>query len=256
MQTDDLLHYLFDGQPNLLTQPMGTWLASSRRFAAFAATFRDKIRKKIRTTEDANSLLDLQVELETAYWLLQERTLSLEYEPEQFKRTRSPDFAVTYTTSLTFMVEVKRLQADLKNIADEPRDQALSGTVPALSPVSARLAEAVASKLSQLSPQRSNTLLIAVEAAPFTPSDIRSAMLHLQQRAERNDAGFLQGYGFRDRSDFFRHYRRLSEVLVRGVHVTDAQSLVTWINPQATQPLPSKVRTVLYRSHGGQAADK
>ena len=73
MQTDDLLHYLFDGQSNLLVQPMATWLASSRRFAAFATTFRDKIRKKIRTTEDEQSLLDLQLELETAYLLLQER---------------------------------------------------------------------------------------------------------------------------------------------------------------------------------------
>jgi len=235
---------------------MANWLASSRRFAAFATTFRDKIRKKIRTTEDANSLLDLQVELETAYWLLQERTLSLEYEPEQFKRTRSPDFAVTYTTSLTFMVEVTCLHADSKNRVEETREPAPSETSPVLSMVSARLAEAVAGKLNQLLPQRSNVLLVVIEAAPFTPDDVRAALLHLQRRAERNDADFLQGHGFDDRTDFFRHYRRLSEVLVRGLNLAEAPSIVTWINPQAKHPLPSKVRTVLYRSHSGASTSR
>jgi hypothetical protein len=41
-------------------------------------------------------------------------------------------------------------------------------------------------------------------------------MLHLQQRAERNDATVLQRQRFRDRADFFHHYQRLSELLVRG----------------------------------------
>jgi hypothetical protein len=252
MQTDDLLNYLFDGQSNLLVQPMATWLASSRRFAAFATTFRDKIRKKLRITQDQKSLLDLQLELETAYLLLQERSLSLEYEPEQSKRIRSPDFAVTFTTSFTFMVEVTRVQADLKNITAETREQApapLPETWPAISPLGARLADAVASKLSQLRPQRSNILLIAIEATHLTPGDIRNAMFSIQQRAERNDSTFLQGHGFRDRADFFRHYQRLSEVLVRGLHFEEAKSMVTWINPQAKHPLPSRVRTVLYRSH-------
>lgn len=251
MQTDDLLNYLFGGQSNLLVQPMATWLASSRRFAAFATTFRDKIRKKLRATEDEKSLLDLQLELETAYLLLQERALSLEYEPEQSKRIRSPDFSVTFTTSLTFMVEVTRVQADLKNIVGETREQAPAPPPEtlAISPLGARLADAVASKLSQLLPQRSNILLVAIEATHLTPSDVRNAMLHIQQRAERNDSTFLQGHGFRDRADFFRHYQRLSEVIVRGLHFKEAKSMVTWINPQAKHPLPSRVRTVLYRSH-------
>ena len=252
MQTDDLLNYLFDGQSNLLVQPMATWLASSRRFAAFATTFRDKIRKKFRTTEDEKSLLDLQLELETAYLLLQEQALSLEYEPEQFKRIRSPDFSVTFTTSFTFMVEVTRVHADLNNMVGETREQAPASppeTLLAISPLGARLAEAVASKLSQLLPQRSNILLVAIEATHFTPSDVRDAMLHIQHRAELKDSTFLQGHGFRDRADFFRHYQRLSEVIVRGPHFKEAKSMVTWINPQAKHPLPSRVRTVLYKSH-------
>jgi hypothetical protein len=254
MQTDDLLNYLFDGQLNLLVQPMATWLVSSRRFAVFVTTFRDKIRKKLRVTQDQQSLLDLQLELETAYLLLQERSLSLEYEPEQPNRIRSPDFAVTFTTSLTFMVEVTRVQADLKNFVGETREQAPAPppkTILAISPLGARLADAVAGKLSQLLPQRSNILLIAIEATHLKPSDIRNAMLSIQQRAERNDSTFLQGHGFPDRADFFRHYQRLSQVLVRGLHFEEAKSMVAWINPQAKHPLPSRVRTVLYRSHTG-----
>ncbi|MCB0041348.1 MAG: hypothetical protein KDE23_16775 [Caldilinea sp.] len=61
MPTDDLLAYLFDGRPHLLAQPVATWLASSRRFATFATTFQDKIRKKIRTTPELENLLDLQL---------------------------------------------------------------------------------------------------------------------------------------------------------------------------------------------------
>ena len=250
MLTDDLFTYLFDGQSHPLAQPMATWLASSRRFAAFATTFRDKIRKKLRTTQDRESLLDLQLELETAYLLLRERSLSLAYEPEQSKRIRSPDFAVTFTTRLTFMVEVTRVQAELKRTASEVWEQG-SAPIPASLPLSVHLTNAVASKLGQLLSQHSNILLVAIESAPLTPDDIRNALLGMQQRAERNDPIFLQRHGFHDRADFFQHYRRLSEVLVRAPHFESAKSIVTWINPQAKHPLPGKVRTVLYRSHTG-----
>ena len=231
MSTDDLLTYLFDGQPHLLFQPMAAWLVSSRRFATFVTTFQDKIRKKLRITQDQESLLDLQLELETAFLLLQERALSVGYEPELSKGIRSPDFAVTFTTSLTFMLEVTRVQADPKNTVD------------------LQLASTIPSKLGQLLPQHSNILLIGVETMDLTSSDIRAAMISIQQRAERNDATFLQQNGFRDRADFFRHYQRLSEILVRGPHFEVTKSIVTWINPQAKHPLPSKVRTALYRSH-------
>lgn len=253
MLTDDLLVYLFDGQSHLLFQPMAAWLASSRRFAAFITTFRDKIRKKLRTMQDQESLLDLRLELETAYLLLQERTLSLVYEPEQSKHMRSPDFAVTFTTSLTFMVEVTRVQANPKNTAGDAWEQSgqapPSEIIPTISPMGKQLADTISSKLRQLLPQRSNILIVGVDALHLMPSDLRIAMLSTQQRAERNDLPFLQRHGFRDRADFFRHYQRLSEVLVRQPESEVARSILTWTNPQAKHPLPSKVRTIVYRSH-------
>jgi hypothetical protein len=259
MLTEELLSYVFDGQSqsHLLAQPMATWLASSRRFTTFVTTFRDKIRKKLRATPDQESLLDVRLELETAYLLLQERPLSLEYEPPPSGqvRGRGPDFAVTFTTSFTFMLEVTRLQADQKSTLAEAQEQTLATPAPnpmvTIPLIGDRLADTVCSKLGQLLPQRSNVLLVGVEALHLTASDLRAAMLRTQQRAERNDSVFSRRYGFRDRADFFHHYQRLSEILVRGPQLQAAEPLVVWVNPQAKYPLPSKVRTVLYHSHAG-----
>ena len=236
MLTDELIDYLFDRQPHMLTNPMQTWLTSSRRFTTFVDAFRDKIRKKIRVTQDSETLLDLRLELDTAYRLLQERTLSLTYEPQLAEKIRSPDFAVTFTTSLTFMLEVTRLRTNQK--ATDESSNAIGD----------RLADAVCSKLGQLVHQQSNVILVGIDVMSLTQEDVRTAMLRMQGRAERNDDPiFFQRYRFRDRTEFFRHYQRLSEILVRG---TD-NSFVAWVNPQARIPLPSKVRTVLYRSQGG-----
>ena len=240
MLTDELLTYLFDGQPHKLTESITTWLSSSRRFATFVDTFRDKIRKKLRVTQDPETLLDLRLELETAYLLLQEQPLSVIYEPQQCGQSRCPDFAVSYTTSLTFMVEVTRLRTFKKGGSD-PSSRENSFIFEG-----DRFADAVCSKLGQLSPQSSNVIILGVDAPRPPQSDLHAAMLRAQQRAERSDSTFWQRYRFRDRADFFRHYQRLSEVLMRE---SQGRSAVAWTNSQAKYPLPRKVRTSLYRSH-------
>jgi hypothetical protein len=232
---DELLIYLFDGQSHPLTAPMTNWLMSSRRFAILINTFRDKLRKKLRTMPDQERLLDLQLELETAYLLLQERSLSVVYEP-QLGQVRYPDFAVTFTTSLTFMVEVTRMRSQVRE----------TPTAPALTE---RLVDTMCDKLGQLLPQHSNVLLVGVDAPYPTQSEIQAALLRVQQRVERSDSVFLQRHGFRDRADFFHHFQRLSEILIRDSRLQLNESIVTWVNPQAKYPLPGKVRTVLYRSH-------
>ena len=90
MLIDELLTYLFDGQPHLLAAPLAAWLASSRRFTAFVTDFRTKIRKKLRATQERESLLDLRLELETAYLLLRERSFSVVYEPQRVGHLLSP----------------------------------------------------------------------------------------------------------------------------------------------------------------------
>ncbi|MFT3891118.1 MAG: hypothetical protein QM730_05745 [Anaerolineales bacterium] len=237
MLIGELLTYLFDGGPHLLAEPVGTWLNSSRRFAAFVDTFRDKIRKKIRVTQDPETILDIRLELETAYLLLQEKTLSLVYEPQLAEKVRSPDFAVSYTTSLTFMLEVTRLRINPKSTDDVANN------------IGDRLADAICSKLGQLIHQQGNIVLVGMDALSLTQDEVRAAMLRMQQRAERSDQTFFQRYHFRDRAEFFRYYGRLSEILVRG---TDRNSFIAWVNPQAKSPLPSKIRTVIYRSQIAQ----
>lgn len=238
MPKDELLASLFDDPAHLLAAPIATWIASSRRFAAFATTFHSKIRKKLRAVQEPESLRDLQLELETAYLLLRERDLNVVYEPQPARQMRSPDFAVSFTTRLTFMVEVTRLRAG-SAVGDPDR---------AAPPIEERFTWMLGSKLGQLLPQRSNLLLVGVEAAQLTPDQIQSLMLRLRQRAEANDTAVIQRNGFRDRGDFFNHYQRLSAVLVRGIPL-DGKPVVLWINPQAKYPLPPKVRTLIVRSH-------
>lgn len=246
---DELLTYLFDGQPHLLAMPMETWMASSRRFTVFVATFRTKIRKKLRTTQEMESLLDLRLELETAYLLFRERSFGLVYEPMPIGQSRGPDFAVTFTTSTIFMVEVTRLRMVQDGTQDLAQTQASSAlTTPVRSLVEERLADMVCGKLGQLQLQHGNVLLVGVEAPRFTLDTLRAAMLQLQQRAERNDATIVQGHGIRDRADFFHHFQRLSELLVCGPRLQAGDPVIGWVNPQAKYPLPGKVRNALYRS--------
>ncbi len=237
MQVDELLAYLFDGQPHFLLPSVSAWLGASRRFTAFVTTFRDKIRKKLRTTQDPETLQDLRLELETAYLLLQEQPFSLAYEPP-CEQKRCPDYAVTFTSRLTFMVEITRLRSVL--LPDQPFTTA-TGVEP--------LSDTLYSKLGQLLAGHSNVLIVGVDSLHLTQSELQAAMLRIQQRAERSDPAFWQRYRLRDRADFFRHYQRLSEVLVRGTEMGTNGSAVAWINPQAKVSLPSKVRTALYRSH-------
>ena len=231
LQTDELLAYLFDGQAHFLAPSMTAWLASSRSFAAFVTEFRDKIRKKIRTSQEQEPRLDLHLELETAYLLLQEQRFSLVYEPS-CGQARCPDLAVTYTTRLTFMVEITRSRALQKGLA-----------------AGDSIADTLCTKLGQFIPQHSNILVIGVDDPPLAPGALHAAMLRLQQRAERNDPALWQRYRFQDRSDFFRSYQRLTEVFVRQSQPQGDLQLITWVNPQAKVPLPGQVRAALYRSH-------
>ena len=246
MLTDELLTTLFDGQSHLLAGPMATWLASSRRFTGFVNTHHTKIRKKLRTAQETESLRDLQLELETAYLLLREKPLSLAYEPQHPQYGRSPDFAVTFTTSFVFMVEVTRLRAAQPRISPETQSPNTTLTAPLLGD---RFTDMLCDKLGQLLPQRSNVLLVGVEAPHLTHSDLNAIMLRIQQRAEGNDSTVVQRYGFRDRADFFRRYERLSALLVRGIPLQAGEPVVIWVNPQAKYPLPARVFTALSRSH-------
>jgi hypothetical protein len=235
-RVEELLGQVFGVSPHALRSVVAHWLTVSRRFYAFVAENHLKIRKKVRLASDVDSQSDLRLELETAFLLLQERSLSVVYEPVPPDQGRGPDFAVRFTTAQTFLVEVTRLRGTPQDGPSASAD---------------RIAEAVCAKLGQLAPSCSNVLLVGRDGgAPSPTSDeLRAAMLRLQQRVEASDPAVLQRLRVSDRAVFFRQYLRLSEVLVRtstGDGGEDA--MVFWVNPQAKHPLPAKVQTVLYRS--------
>ena len=211
MNVDDLHTYFFTGSPHALSSPLMSWLTFSHRFAAFVGAAKSKIHRKFRAAHDPESAADLLLELETAYLLLQERQLNIDYEP-QTEQPRRPDFAVTFTTHSTFMLEVTRLR--LQTEASAPFKPE-------------RFADTVCSKLGQLLPQHSNVLLIGSPVL-VTQTDLHAVMTRLQGRAEREDVALLEHFQLRDRGDFFRHYRRLSEVLVC---LPQHGPATVWVNP-------------------------
>jgi hypothetical protein len=95
--------------------------------------------------------------------------------------------------------------------------------------------------------KHSNILVVGHETLDLNEATIRGAMVRLQQRVERDEFRTIQRYGYRDRADFFRSFRRLSEVVLHGMKQQGEGRLVGWINPQANERLAAKVRTALYR---------
>lgn len=252
MVTRELLSFLFDGRSHPLAATIATWLSASHRFTDFVAANHSKIRKKLRTAQEPETLCGLELELETAYLLLRQRSLSLQYEPHD-EHARGPDFAVSFTTSCVFMVEVTRMGTNrLRTFSGTPesarRNQAANSTLTAPR-LGDRFSDVLCSKLGQLLPQRSNALIIGVEGSPPAYDDLHDAMRGVQLRAEGNDSNVVHRHGFRDRGEFFRHFQRLSALLVRGTPLRPGQPAVVWINPQAKHPLPAKARAALSSSH-------
>src|SRR3990172_7973510 len=108
---DDLLDYIFDGKKPALYPEFEGWVRGSRRFKAFAASYRGKIRSKLKNVRDEGGMKDLRAELETAALLLGEERFTLEYEKYAASKQRGPDFTVTFKTHTPFNVEVRRIRS-------------------------------------------------------------------------------------------------------------------------------------------------
>ncbi len=245
------LAYLFDDSPHALSNPFEHWLTTSKPFALFAQSYRQKIRKKVRTAQDAEETHNLYCELRTAYLLLQEPKFAVEYEPYVKERGRSPDFAVTYRTHPAFHVEVTRLrplqqgQRDGQESGDEDGD-AEGSAARALRYESRRLADVVCDKLGQLAPAAPNILWVWVQSRTIHDIEIEQLIPALKRRVEQRDAELLARHGFRNPADFMRSYQRLSAVLVQNLHAPEAgESLTVWSNNDARYPLSPKMVEIL-----------
>ncbi|MDQ3930984.1 MAG: hypothetical protein M3328_17800 [Chloroflexota bacterium] len=243
MPTSNLLPYIFTNTRLPLAVQFAHWVEVSPRFRAFAESYRDKIRKKVRGIAEPEGYRDLQAELATAYFLVLERRFLVEYEKYGAGKQRGPDFSITYKTHIRFDVEVTRVRGGQAGSVPEP----------------GKLANTLCAKLAQLPPSMINILVLAADDAPNSAGDhslaaspapgealasgLRSAVALLQERAERKDDEFFTRRGFLGARDFLKYYNRLSAIRLL---TPDAPPLLR-LQPQARHPLPPDLATLLRR---------
>lgn len=213
----DLIAYLFEGQPHVLSDELFQWMETSPRFTAFVETYRDKVRKKLRVTRQPEGILDLRSELDVARSLLGDRRLTIEYEPYASAKRRGPDFAATYRANLTFNVEVARLRGD-----DPPRLQE-------------RLLRILLSKLGQMQPGLPNLLVLHTTGELARSLDLDRLMQDIKLRVERKDPSFYELSRYAGPAAFYKDFLHLSAILVWSA---EAQ---VWANKQARPALAGEV---------------
>ena len=220
----DLIAYLFEGQPHLLSSELYRWMEGSSRFTAFVETYRDKIRKKLRVAREPETILDLRGELEVAYCLLNDRRLAVAYEPYASTQRRGPDFAVTYRVNLVFNIEVARLRVEESggNGIDLPRKEE-------------RILRILLYKLGQMQPGKANLLVIHTRQELAGLIDLEGLMQNVKARVEKRDTTFYEMSRYLNPAAFYKDFLHLSGILL---WTTPAQ---LWINKQARPSLDEKV---------------
>ncbi len=232
----DLIAYVFEGQPHLLSEALMQWMEASARFTAFVETYRDKIRKKIRVTREPESLLDLRGELEVAACLLNDRRLAVAYEPYASAKRRGPDFAVTYRANLVFNIEVARIRVeesgvdgiDLLREEQRMREEQRNRKEE-------RILRILLDKMGQMRPGMANLLVIHTWEELARSIDLGKLMQEVKTRAEGKDPSFYAASGYSSPAAFYKDYLHLSGILLWAA---EAQ---LWANKQARPGLAEKV---------------
>jgi len=225
---DDLLDDIFDGRRPPLYHDFAAWARGSRRFSAFAATYRAKIRAKLRNARDDGGLLGLRAELATAALLLCEERFSVEYERYTALKQRGPDFTVTFKTHTPFNVEVRRMRGAELDGGDSDAQRA-------------KLMAVLIDKVGQMPPSIINLLWLSDDGA-LAEADIAHAATTLRQLAERKSDDLFARSDFDSAADFLRRYQRLSGVVLR-----QADACLLWLNPIARHPAPPELITTIRR---------
>lgn len=229
---DDLVETIFGREHPALRDEFASWARESRRFAAFADTYRAKIRAKLRNARDDDGLLDVRAELATAALLLREPRFGLEYEKYAALKQRGPDFTGTFKTHTPFNVEVRRVRS-LELPDSEPGDGDEARAT--------RLSAVLIDKVGQMPPGIVNLLWLWT-GRELDANDLTRATAALRRLAERRADDFFARRGFDDAAAFQQRYRRLSGVVL---HRPGDQSL--WLNPLARHVAPSDLAAAVRR---------
>ena len=230
-EIDDLLNSIFDGTNRALYRDFEGWVRSSRRFKAFATSYRTKIRAKLKSVRDAEGMQDLRSELETAVLLLREERFTLEYEKYAASKQRGPDFTVTFKTHTPFNVEVRRMRGP--ELVEGEAEARLW-----------KLLAVVSDKVAQMPPSIVNLLWLAPEREA-SEADLDDAMAVLRQLGERKADAFFAHYGYDSAADFLKQYGRLSGIVLRR-----SRGDVVWLNPLARHKVSPEILTALQRLDG------
>lgn len=233
----DLISYIFSDQPQPFSAELMAWMEASSRFTAFVETYRDKIRKKLRVTRDAESALDVRGELEVAYCLLNDRRLSLAYEPYASAKRRGPDFSVTYRANLTFNIEVARIRS---------AESELDGS--ALAKKEERITRILLGKLGQMQPGMANLLVIHTRQEVAQAVDLGRLMQGIKTRVEGKDAAFFAASRYASPAAFYKDFLHLSGILLW------AAAPQLWVNKQARPALEEKVLRLVSGLAGGNSS--
>lgn len=225
---DDLLNDIFDGPDSPLYAEFEGWARESRRFRAFAATYRAKIRAKLKNARHEGGLDDLRVELETAALLLREERFALEYEKYAALRQRSPDFSVTFKSRTPFNVEVRRIRGG----ETDGKDAAARAN---------KVVGVLGDKVGQMPPGIANILWLVPEVG-ISADDVAAAAATLRRLAEHKDNEYFTRRGFISAAEFLRQYARLSAVVLRNPTGNDL-----WLNSNARHPVPTEIVNAIRR---------
>ena len=186
---------------------LAAWLASSRRFRAFAEAHRDKIRKKVRVAIDSQALHDVRAELHVARLLLEDRRIGVAFEAYGSGRA-GPDFSLTFRDAPSLNLEVTR-----------PRTTSLAGPI--------------LTKLHQLPPSRPNAVVLALADDPAAP-DVGETVRELRVRADGKEDAFFASRGFDGARAFHQRLLRLGGVIAWR----EGAGAEVWLNKSARIALP------------------
>lgn len=225
---DDLLDAIFDGKQPTFYAEFEAWVRGSRRFRAFADSYRTKIRAKLKNVSGDSGMKDLRAELQTAALLLHEDRFTLEYEKYAALKQRGPDFTVTFKTHTPFNVEVRRIRS--VELDDGDSDTQIT-----------KLMAVLCDKVGQMPPSIVNLLWLTAERE-LSEADLNQAAATLRQLAERKTEDFFTRRGFESATDFLRQYRQLSGIIFRqsGRHGL-------WLNALARHKTPPEIVLAIQR---------
>jgi hypothetical protein len=225
---DDLLDDIFDGKRPALYSEFAGWVQGSRRFSAFAARYRGKIRSKLKNARDEGGLQDLRAELQTAALLLRDKRFTLEYEKYAASKLGGPDFTVTFKTHIPFNVEVRRIRS--VELADADADGRVGKVIAVL-----------CDKVRQMPPSIVNLLWLHAELE-MSEGDLTRAEMILRRLAERKADDFFTRRGFENAASFLKHYHHLSGIVLR-----QSSEQVLWLNALARHRAPREIVTAIQR---------